>query len=41
MLSADDIFYVSGILFLLLIFLVWFAHPMRGAGGAAAASGAH
>jgi DHA2 family multidrug resistance protein len=41
MLSADDIFYVSGILFLLLIFLVWFAHPVRGAGGAAAASGAH
>jgi DHA2 family multidrug resistance protein len=41
MLSADDIFYVSGILFLLLIGLVWFAHPVRGAGGAAAASGAH
>jgi MFS transporter, DHA2 family, multidrug resistance protein len=41
MLSADDIFYVSGILFLLLIFLVWLAHPVRGAGGAAAASGAH
>jgi DHA2 family multidrug resistance protein len=41
MLSADDIFYVSGILFLLLIFLVWFAHPVRGAGGRAAASGAH
>ena len=41
MLSADDIFYASGILFLLLIFLVWFAHPVRGAGGAAAESGAH
>ena len=41
MLSADDIFYASGILFLLLIFLVWLAHPVRGAGGAAAASGAH
>ena len=41
MLSANDIFYVSGILFLLLIFLVWLAHPVRGAGGAAAASGAH
>jgi DHA2 family multidrug resistance protein len=41
MLSADDIFYVSGILFLLLIFLVWLAHPVRSAGGAAAASGAH
>ena len=41
MLSANDIFYASGILFLLLIFLVWLAHPVRGAGGAAAASGAH
>jgi DHA2 family multidrug resistance protein len=43
MLSADDIFYVSGILFLVLIFLVWLARPpRRSAGGAAAAaSGAH
>ena len=44
MLSADDIFYVSGLLFLALIGLVWFARPLRGgAGGAggAAASGAH
>jgi len=41
MLSADDIFYVSGVLFLILIGLVWLAHPVRGAGGAAAASGAH
>jgi DHA2 family multidrug resistance protein len=42
MLSADDIFYVSGILFLGLIFLVWLARPPRGtAGAAAAASGAH
>jgi DHA2 family multidrug resistance protein len=41
MLSADDIFYASAILFLVLIFLVWLAHPVRGAGGAAAASGAH
>ena len=41
MLSADDIFYVSGMLFLGLIFLVWLARPMRGAGAAAAASGAH
>jgi MFS transporter, DHA2 family, multidrug resistance protein len=41
-LSADDIFYVSGILFLGLILLVWLAHPPRGAaGGVAAASGAH
>ena len=41
MLSADDIFYASAILFLVLIFLVWLAHPVRGVGGAAAASGAH
>ena len=42
MLSADDIFYVSGILFLGLIGLVWLARPLRsGGGGAAAASGAH
>ena len=27
--------------YVILIFLVWFAHPVRGAGGAAAASGAH
>jgi MFS transporter, DHA2 family, multidrug resistance protein len=42
MLSADDIFYVSGLLFLLLIAVVWFARPEKGgAGGGAAASGAH
>ncbi|HKD53145.1 MAG TPA: DHA2 family efflux MFS transporter permease subunit [Steroidobacteraceae bacterium] len=40
-LSADDIFYASGLIFLALIVLVWFAHPIRGAGGSAAASGAH
>jgi DHA2 family multidrug resistance protein len=43
MLSADDIFYVSGLLFLLLIFVVWFAKPPKGgaAGSGTAASGAH
>jgi len=43
MLSADDIFYVSGMLFLALIFLVWFARRPHsaGAGAASAASGAH
>ena len=41
MLSADDIFYVSGLLFLGLIVLVWLARPVRGAGAAASASGAH
>ncbi|HEY0768148.1 MAG TPA: DHA2 family efflux MFS transporter permease subunit [Steroidobacteraceae bacterium] len=41
MLSANDIFYVSGLLFLGLIFLVWLARPLRSGAGAAAASGAH
>jgi DHA2 family multidrug resistance protein len=40
MLSADDIFYVSGIIFIALIGLVWLARPQRGTAGAAA-SGAH
>ncbi len=42
MLSADDIFYVSGIIFLALIGLVWLARPQRGAGaGGRGAAGAH
>jgi DHA2 family multidrug resistance protein len=42
MLSANDIFYASGVLFLALVVVVWFARPERGgAGGAAMASGAH
>jgi DHA2 family multidrug resistance protein len=41
MLSADDIFYVSGMLFIALIALVWLARPGHKAAGAAAASGAH
>ncbi len=41
MLSADDIFYVSAMLFLGLIFLVWLARRPQPAGGAAAAAGAH
>jgi MFS transporter, DHA2 family, multidrug resistance protein len=42
MLSANDIFYVSALIFLGLIFLVWLAHPIRSsAGSSAAASGAH
>jgi DHA2 family multidrug resistance protein len=41
MLSANDIFYVSAIAFLALIFLIWLAHPVRGRNAAAAASGAH
>jgi MFS transporter, DHA2 family, multidrug resistance protein len=42
MLSANDIFYVSGIIFLAMIFLVWLARPTHeGAGGGSAAAGAH
>ncbi len=44
MLSANDIFYVSGLLFLGLIVLVWFARPQKvggGGGASAAAAGAH
>jgi DHA2 family multidrug resistance protein len=42
MLSADDIFYVSAILFIGLSCLIWLARPAQGgAAGAAAASGAH
>jgi len=42
MLSANDIFYVSGIIFIVMIGLVWLARPQLSGGGAgAAASGAH
>jgi MFS transporter, DHA2 family, multidrug resistance protein len=44
MLSANDIFYASGVLFLALIVLIWFARPQKagsGDGGAEAAAGAH
>jgi DHA2 family multidrug resistance protein len=43
MLSANDIFYVSGLLFLALIVLIWFARPQKGGaeGGSEAAAGAH
>jgi len=40
MLSANDIFYVSGVLFLVLVFVIWLARP-GAAAGAGAASGAH
>src|SRR6201996_490886 len=32
MLSADDIFYVSGLMFLALIVLIWFARPQKSGG---------
>jgi DHA2 family multidrug resistance protein len=42
MLAANDVFYVSALLFLLLIPFVWLAQPQRGgAGSADAAAGAH
>ena len=44
MLSADDIFYVSGAMFLALIVLIWFARPQKSGGdgaAAGAAAGAH
>jgi DHA2 family multidrug resistance protein len=41
MLSANDIFYASAVLFLGLIFLVWLARPLKSGAAGAAASGAH
>ncbi|HTT02460.1 MAG TPA: DHA2 family efflux MFS transporter permease subunit [Steroidobacteraceae bacterium] len=43
MLSADDIFFVSGLLFVALIVVIWLARPINGGGAAAGASaaGAH
>src|SRR5579883_2365411 len=42
MLSANDIFYVSGYLFVVLAGVVWLARPSKGgAGGKEAAAGAH
>ena len=40
-LSADDIFYASAIIFLLLIPLLWFTRPPRGGAHAEEAAGAH
>ncbi len=41
MLSANDIFYVSAILFVLLIGVVWLARPVKGAHATVEAGGAH
>jgi len=43
MLSANDVFYASALLFLALIAVVWFARPAKAAtaGSHAAAAGAH
>jgi DHA2 family multidrug resistance protein len=40
-LSANDIFYVSALLFALLIAVIWLARPVKGGQGADAAAGAH
>jgi DHA2 family multidrug resistance protein len=39
--AADDIFYVSAAMFILLIPLVWLSHPQKGGAGKEAAAGAH
>jgi DHA2 family multidrug resistance protein len=39
--AADDIFYVSAAMFIVLIPLVWLSHPQKGAAGKEAAAGAH
>jgi DHA2 family multidrug resistance protein len=41
MLSADDLFYISAVVFLALIMVIWLAKPGRGPGGATNAAGAH
>ncbi|HEX2827982.1 MAG TPA: DHA2 family efflux MFS transporter permease subunit [Burkholderiales bacterium] len=41
MMSANDIFYVSAVLFVMLIGLVWLTKPARVGAGADAAAGAH
>ena len=41
MLSANDIFFVSALLCVLLIAFIWLARPAKGGDAAAAASGAH
>jgi DHA2 family multidrug resistance protein len=41
MLSANDIFLFSSIMFLALTGLIWLARPVKAAGGSAAAAGAH
>jgi DHA2 family multidrug resistance protein len=41
MLSANDIFYASALLFLVLIAVIWLARPAKAGDAAAAAAGAH
>jgi DHA2 family multidrug resistance protein len=41
MLSATDFFWISAMLFILLIGVVWFAKPVKGAAGPQDSGGAH
>jgi MFS transporter, DHA2 family, multidrug resistance protein len=41
MLGLNDVFWISALIFLLIIPLIWFTRPVRGGGGAAASSAAH
>ncbi len=41
MLGANDIFWISGVLFFVLISFVWLTKPAKGGAGADAAAGAH
>jgi DHA2 family multidrug resistance protein len=41
MMSANDVFFVSAILFVLLIGVIWLARPVKAGGAAGAAAGAH
>ena len=41
MMSANDVFFVSAILFVLLIGVIWMARPVKAGGAAGAAAAAH
>jgi DHA2 family multidrug resistance protein len=41
MMGLNDIFYVSSIIFVLIIPLIWLTRPAKGGGGGADAAGAH
>ena len=41
MMSANDVFYASAILFVVLIGVIWLARPVKGTGAADAAAAAH
>ena len=41
MLAANDVFYISALIFVVMIPLIWLTHPKHEPGGASAAAGAH